>query len=368
MKRISDSWKKLSNSVKLLSISILIYVIILIIHFIYVRFINPDYGQFISDQVVFFNRGKNIIQGQLPYRDFSTNAAPLSPFLWASFVLISMIGSGDFTAGIVDTIGLPTLPSMILFSYVLRLFFALCLVLSGLVLLKIEERRNNKHAFLLSLFYTVNPFFLYLVSFWGSDECIVPLLILLPIYLFERGNNSLGTLSIILGTGFKYFPILLAPLILIYSKRWLDRIIQILIFIVSLLLITLPFYLISPEGFLNQFKDLPSEQGNQGLYSVIQGYFGISLNQYNLIFQVIAAVLVCLAGIYLIIKIEKWQYQKTAIILLVFLLAYPKIQVSYIVLIFPFIFSTFFLKGFIKWVSLTLLVFGSAMGESHLYS
>ena len=80
--------------------------------------------------------------------------------------------------------------SMMLSSYIFRIFFALCLIISAVLLYRLESKRNNKHALNLSLVYILNPFFLYHFSFWGSDECLLPLLILLPIYLFEKGNNT----------------------------------------------------------------------------------------------------------------------------------------------------------------------------------
>ena len=362
MSRLMNYWKQRNNTTKLVILSVIAYSVILLFHYIFTHFIDPNFSILVSDQINFYNRGKGIIQGQLPYRDFYTNAAPLSPYFWAPFILISMVGSADFSSEFVNSSNYANFPSMILSAYVLRIFFALCLILSGLILLKLEEKKGNKHAFLISLFYTVNPFFLYLVSFWGSDECIVPLLILLPIYLYERRNYTLATLSIVLGAGLKYFPILLAPLIWIYSKDWSERIMQTMLFIGFLFLVTLPFYLIAPENFLYQFQDLIGEKGNQGLFTIVQSYFSLDLNQFNYIFQILSVAAVCLIGIYLFLHKEKWHYQRTAALLLPLLFFYPKIQVSYYSIVLPFIFFTLFLKGIFRWISLTLLAFGASMG------
>ncbi len=354
---------RFSNEVKLILISLSIYALVLVIHFIYVRFINPSFGLMISDQIVLYNRGKGILYGELPYRDFYTNAAPLSPYLWAPLVLISMLGSTDFSNEYATTMNITDFQSLILLSYVFRIFFALCIILSGIILYRLEDKRKNKNVFLISLIYTVNPFFLYLVSFWGSDECIVPLLILLPIYLFERRNNSLATLSIIIGTGIKYFPIILAPLIWIYGKHWKERIMQTMLFFVGVLSISLPFYFMDPESFLAQFRDLVGEHGNQGLLTIIQSVFSVNLNQHNMIFQILTVAIICLLGLFFFMKRERWDYHKTAALFLVFFLLYPKMQISYIVLVFPFIFVIFLQKGIKRWVAILFYLSAIVNGE-----
>ncbi|MHA1260329.1 MAG: hypothetical protein ACTSRO_11935, partial [Candidatus Heimdallarchaeaceae archaeon] len=74
------------NLLSLILLQVLIYTILLLFHFVYTSFINPDYGIIISDQIPFYNRGKGVLFGLIPYRDIYTNAAPLSPYLWAPIV------------------------------------------------------------------------------------------------------------------------------------------------------------------------------------------------------------------------------------------------------------------------------------------
>ncbi|MBY9002304.1 MAG: hypothetical protein KGD64_15395, partial [Candidatus Heimdallarchaeota archaeon] len=213
----------------------------------------------------------------------------------------------------------------------------------------------------------LNPFFLYLFSFWGSDECLLPLLILLPIYLYERGNTSLATCIIILGTGIKYFPILLAPLIWIYSSNWKERSLQTLLFLFGLIAISLPFYLIAPIAFINQFRNPIVGLGNQGLLTLMQHFTSFDFSQYNLVFQIISVSFILLAGLFFFLKRNEWKYHKSVVFLILFFIIYPKIQVSYFAMIIPFTSICVFTEGKIKWTFLVYYILGTSLGEAANY-
>ncbi|MHA2256236.1 MAG: glycosyltransferase 87 family protein, partial [Candidatus Heimdallarchaeaceae archaeon] len=342
----------------LILISSFIYIVTLLIHFIYTSYFNPDFQIIISDQVVFFNRGMGIIQGRIPYRDFYVNAAPLSSYLWAPLVLVSMIGTGDYSTDFVNYENYMNSSSMMILSYSFRIFFAICIILSAVLLYKLEEKRNNKYSFLIALLYCINPFFLHMASFWGSDECIVPLLILLPIYLYERGNKTLANLSIVLGAGLKYFPLLLAPLIWIYSKNWRERFFQSIIFLLGLTAVVLPFYLLSPSEFLLQFQDKITAPGNDGILTVIQEFFSINLENLSRVFPILTMMIIGSVGLILFTRREKWSYHQTVVLLLVYLIFFHKMQISYLAMIIPFLYVGLFSKGSIKILSFLLFLFG----------
>jgi hypothetical protein len=346
----------------LILIPVIVYLIALIVHFIYVNFINSDFGIIIADQVVLYNRGKGILFGLIPFKDFNTDAAPLSPYLWSSIILVSMIGSNDYSNALVNYENFENSNSMMLSSYVFRIFFVITIILSAVLLYRLELKRKNKYAFPIALIYSINPFFLHLVTFWGSDECILPFLILLPIYLYERGNKTLGTFFIGLGVGLKYFPVFIAPVIWIYSKNWKERIVQTLFFLIISVSSILSFYLIAPDTFFLYLKDPIQAPGNQGILTIIQNYFVIDLEQHTILFQTLTAAMVCFMGLILFIRRDKWSYHQTAVLLLTYLLFYQKFQLSYIVIIFPFIFVAFFEKGLIKWISISMFTIGAFYG------
>ena len=342
----------------LILISSIVYAITLLIHFIYIQYFNPDYRVIIADQVVFFNRGMGVLLGKVPYRDFYVNAAPLSSYLWAPLVLVSMVGSNSYLTHFVNYENYLDSSSMILLSYIFRIFFAVCIILSALILYKLELKRENKHAFIIAMLYSINPFFLHLVSFWGSDECIVPLLILLPIYLYEKGNKTIANLVIVLGAGLKYFPVLLAPLVWIYAKKWKDRIIQTIIFLAGLTIVALPLYLLSPSEFLSQFKDKITAPGNDGILTVIQEFFNLNIENIGFIFPILTVVMVGFVGLVLFLKRKNWSYHQTVALLLVYLIFFHKMQISYLAMIVPFLYIGFFEKVSVKLLNIALFLFG----------
>ncbi|MCE7743397.1 MAG: DUF2029 domain-containing protein [Candidatus Heimdallarchaeota archaeon] len=334
---------KLSNLSKMVAISIIVYSCILVIHGIVVYFLDTEFSIMISDQLVFYNRGVGVLRGDVPYRDFYTHAAPLSPYLWAPIVFISMLFTGNFsTEGLVYDNYLDS-PSMMFSSYIFRVFFVFCLILSAVLLYKILEMKGNKKSFWITLCYSVNPYFLYLVSFWGSDECIVPLLIVLPIYLLEKEKYYFASLSLIIGTGLKYFPILLLPLFLIYKKNLRNGIIQILLILLGITASYLPFYLIDSVEFLKQFNYPSDFARNQGLVAFLEYFTNSAFTVIlNYVFLAVTISFVGITGLLLFLRKKRWSFEKTIALLLPFLLFFPKIHFSYFVLIFPFIFVMIF--------------------------
>ena len=348
---------------KIILISIIIYSLTLVFHALYVSYIDPSYQVIIADQVVFYNRGKGVLYGLLPYRDFYTKAAPLSSYLWAPLILISMIFTNDYSPDLLTSASYTDSASMMFSSYVFRAFFVICLIAAAVVLYKLLELKKNKHSFWISLTFAINPFFLYLVSFWGSDESILPLLILLPIYLFEKKKSYLATIIIILGAGLKYVPIFLAPLIWIYSENWKQRIIQSVILLLGIVAVYLPFYFVDPAQFLAQFDNKIGHSGNQGIITIIQANSAFNIDSYSYVFSIVTLLLFASFGLFFFLNREKWNYQRTIILFTVFLIFYPKIQFSFIVLLFPFLFILVFQKKRIRWVSMITIVSGMIVGE-----
>ncbi|UJG41702.1 MAG: glycosyltransferase 87 family protein [Candidatus Heimdallarchaeum aukensis] len=336
---------KLKKETKLLLILFSTYIFLNSVFILYCIFINTNYVTEVPDQGNFVTRGSGILSGLLPYRDFYTNAAPLSPYVWSIIVLISSL-------------------LVVKFDFVVRFFFSLCLILSSLILFKIQKKKNNPKAFIMALVYGLNPFFLYLNVIWGGDECILPLLILIPIFLFEENKPVLGTITIALGAGIKYYPVLLAPLIWAYFENWKKRTVGISLFVLLVGLIYIPFYFIAPEEFLFQFKDPVQETfgGNQGILSVIQAFFNLDLEKYNLYFKITTIIVLFICGIFFLFRRED-NYMDAFPFLLIFLIFYPKFQISYVVLLFPFIIEYIFIERKI-YVSTAFYTLSLVYGDS----
>ena len=348
---------------KIILISIIIYSLTLVFHALYVSYIDPSYQVIVADQVVFYNRGKGVLFGLLPYRDFYTKAAPLSPYLWAPLIIISMIFTNDYSPDLLNSSNFTDSASMMFSSYVFRTFFVICLIAAAVVLYKLLELKENKHSFWISLTFAINPFFLYLVSFWGSDESILPLLILLPIYLFEKKKNYLAIIIIIIGAGLKYIPIFLAPLIWIYSENWKQRIIQSVTLLLGIAVVYLPFYFVDPTQFLAQFDNKIGHSGNQGIITIIQANLAFNIDSYSYVFTVVTFLFLAGFSLFFFLKRKRWKFQHTNVFFIVFLVFYQKIQFSFVVLMFPFLFILIFRKGIQRWIGLILTISSMVGGE-----
>ncbi len=354
---------KPSNIQRIILISVIVYSITLVFHAVYTTYIDPSYQVIIADQIVFYNRGKGVLSGLLPYRDFYTKAAPLSSYLWAPMILFSMIVTNDYSPGLLTVSNYTDSASMMFSSYVFRGFFAVCLMAAAIFLYKLLEMKKNKHSFWISIAFAINPFFIYLVSFWGSDECLLPLLILLPIYLFERKKNYLAIVVIIIGSGLKYVPIFLAPLIWIYTQDWKQRIIQTLVFLLGITATYLPFFFVDPVQFLAQFDNKIVHEGNQSFLTIIQSYSSTNFDSYSYVFTIVMIIVLAGISLFLFIKRYQWNFQKMNILFIVFIILYPKFQFSFVVLMYPFLFILIFRKGIIRWISLVLLFTSMIGGE-----
>ncbi len=319
---------------KIALISSLIYSIALLVHFLVITYGYLDYSYSIADQSKFIIRGQGWLNFKLPYLSFNNHAATLSGLVWAFLLVLGeLFGLFNFS---------------FVFSYTTRVFFSFCLILSALLLYRIKKAHHKRKAYLISLFYAINPFSLWLVTFWGSDECMIVFFILVVLYLFEKNHNGWAVFFMVLFTSIKFWTIFMGPLIWIYPTNKREIILHTLQYFIVLFTIELPFYIIAPQEYL-YFKKYPiEEQGNQGLLTLIDQKTIVNVPD-TFLFYILTVIGVGLAGFYLFQNRSKWKLEYTGMIFSVYLLLYPKYQLSYIILLYPFLFSAFFLQqGIIK--------------------
>jgi len=125
----------------------------------------------------------------------------------------------------------------------------------------------------------------------------------------------------------------------------------------------LPFYFVDPTQFLAQFNNEIGHSGNQGIITIIQANSAFNIDSYSYVFTIVTFLLFASFGLFFFLNREKWNYQKTIIFFTVFLIFFPKIQFSFIVLLFPFLFILVFRKKRIRWVSMVAIVLGMIVGE-----
>ncbi len=341
---------KLSNPWKIAIFTILFYSFCFAVHFLYTQYIDPTYQRIIADQWIFFIRGDGLISGLIPYKDFSNAAGPLAPLMWGTIVIICRLTGLDITYES-DS-----------FSYMLRIFFIIGVIFSAIIIYRMESERKNPHAYSLTLLYCFNPFFVILATFWGSDELLVPLLMILPVYLYERGNITMGTLSIFIGTGLKYWPIIFAPLVWIYTKDWRQRIKQTILLISLLLLMLAGAYILSDGEVLKHIDRSGTAEGDHGITAVMDAMFNIGIKTYSRFFTIGTIVGLGLVGLYLFYRREDWTYHRAVALCFTYLLFYQKIQSSYMVMAYPFILAGIYLNSERRWFNLGYYFLAMMMG------
>ena len=92
----------------------------------------------------------------------------------------------------------------------------------------------------------------------------------------------------------------------------------------------------------------------------------MELIDYNLYIKLITLILLLITSVLLFRK-KEWEYSATSTLFIVFFIFYSKFQISYIVIIYPFIFVEFFKKSLKKYPSLIIFVTSLFYGETANY-
>jgi uncharacterized membrane protein len=182
-----------------------------------------------SSTGLYFNFANQIMQGSLPYRDFPLEYPPFSLFF---FILPRLFAS-------------TYIPYAVLFEIEVVVF-----VLIGLFVINDIARRLGRAPWKMLTVYTLAV--LAMGPITGQQYDIFPaVLVLLAVYSFWRGKHEISWGLLALGTLAKIYPIVVAPLFLIYYIRnrqyryiWSG----LLAFLLISLVILLPFLILSPHS------------------------------------------------------------------------------------------------------------------------
>jgi len=159
--------------------------------------------------------------GQMLYRDLTCNYPPLFPFLLYSFYEIAPVDQINWLR--------------IFLRFPLIIFF----LLIGFLLYKTTRDKRASRRWLLNWWSITVICTLY------QFDVIPTFFVLLSLYLLERGKAMLSGLSLAIGTMFKFYPIILLPLMLIYTRKKGKFLIP---FLIACLLIALPFIFLCFES------------------------------------------------------------------------------------------------------------------------
>ncbi len=225
------------------------------------------------DGFVFSESAKNMLQGITPYETVEKNDPIIYPNSdrpmteqWYGYPPLPLI---MFTIpyGLAIFSGIDITPA--LENIILKLPFILGDLLFAFLVFKFLKDRNRKlagRAMLLALF---NPFFIWISSVWGMFDIWIVNFILLFLLSLRREKFLMAGFFLALASEIKLFPVFFLPAIFIYIfqiiKKNTHRIKFCLSFIATTLVIVTPFFLSSPQGFMNQNLIMHWHRGPQGI-------------------------------------------------------------------------------------------------------
>lgn len=195
----------------------------------------PNYG----DLDIFKWTTNSLMDGKNPFSD--QRIYPHLRGYGPLFFLLSLINGV-----IISVTGLP-------FHFVTKIFPLLAETLITLVLFLILSKKYSlKKSFYWSLLFALNPVNLAVTTIHGQIDAIPILAIVLSYYFFMSNNrkirNILPAVCLGIGASFKYFPLLLLPILFFKYKDIREKLSFVVITLTSLLITYLPF-IISGDFF-----------------------------------------------------------------------------------------------------------------------
>jgi len=267
-----------------------------------------------TDIVQYGSFGTKILGGLLPYRDFDAPYPPLSLYVTVPFVML-----GDLR--------------------LLKAFFSVCDIFIVFVVCKmfLREAENVNRIFMWLLLFPVS---LIEYSISGHNDSLAILLLIISLVLLERSviaSSVLMALSILC----KIFPIILVPLVLrqLYSNSKKSAIIFLSVLIATFCLVSLPFVLISWDGYFSMIIGITRYSVPYGLLTSLLNFF-VDFSKSIMFFHLLAVVLLMeFSALAFYISFRyKWSLVKSySVCLLILPILLPQFHPWYLLWAFPFI-------------------------------
>jgi hypothetical protein len=260
--------------------------------------------------------GTKILKGLMPYRSFDAPYPPLSLYVTVPFVML-----GDLRF--------------------LKALFSFCDVLIVFIVYNVFLR-NKENANTISILFLLFPVSLVEYSISGHNDSLTLLLSIASLALLDKnvvGSSVLMALSILC----KLFPIVLIPFVLkqLFSKNKKSAFFYALTLISVLGFISLPFVLLSWEGYINMIIGLTRYSVPYGVSVSVFLFLLGDLGQQSIMFSYMFATLlvaVFCALVFFISCSHDWPLTKScSVCLLVLPFLLPQFQPWYLLWAFPFV-------------------------------
>ncbi len=272
-------------------------------------FIRPLFGEALSDptDLDFYRaRAENILDGKIPYVDFSSESPPLIMYL---FVLPQLAGGS---------------------TQAYQLFFAAFAILTAMALFLFLRGMDERKAMGASLLYLVYPLGMMEFGFGAQDESITIFLFVLPLLLLLQKKAAASGAASFVGVLTKMFNVIVLPWTFLHCDNR-DRLKMVLAFGILALVVVVPFMLLFPgdlPSFTYYFLGHPETPTGGSSISPWHylGELGFGLPGY----AGVALTLVGLAASSLFAYWKKMSlWQGATLVTMVFFLTYPKILLVY---------------------------------------
>jgi hypothetical protein len=252
------------------------------------------------DVYAWYNISTNILQnGPLGLQGF--------PPLWYHYMMVPIAYTYNLLAGIFHSsaIAMSSLPSGLnfypsfgvqyvpgwLFNIVVKFPFIISDIIITLLIYKIVNQVTNKKelsekaAFL----WFLNPFVIWISAGWGMWDTLPALLSLAAFYLILKKKYALSAVFISLGVVSKLYPLLFVVPIIIYiqkttgaEQKWKNSLTFISVFLVSILLVFLPYLSTIITFFSNYFLPTTITQTSGVIADQVNNPLGFGLTYWSL--------------------------------------------------------------------------------------
>ncbi|NLX47203.1 MAG: DUF2029 domain-containing protein [Euryarchaeota archaeon] len=251
-------------------------------------------------------RAESILEGKVPYVDFSSESPPLIMYLF----IVPQLAGGSTQA--------------------YQLFFAAFAVLTAMALFLCLRERDERKAMAASLLYLVYPLGLMEFGIGAQDEAVTTFLFVLPLLLVLHRRAAASGAAAFVGVLTKMFNVTVLPWMFLHCDNR-GRLRMVLAFTGLACLVLVPFLLLFPDdlpSFTYYFLGHP-ETPTGG--SSISPWHYLGMLGYGLPgWAGVALTMIGLAGSSLFAFWKRMSlWQGAALVTLVFFLTYPKILLVY---------------------------------------
>lgn len=187
-------------------------------------------------------------KSSLPIRDDFTYF-PLTYFFLGGYeILAASFLGGDFLKWLFDASAYaPAATGVFKYLFVLKLPYLVLDILTGWLLMHFYVSQEAKKK-VLSL-WLFNPVWIILIYVYSNLDIIPVVITTLSLLLFVKGKNFLPAVLIGVAAGFKAYPLLFLPFMMVYTKNLKQSLITLLSGLATFVLIILPFW---SDSFKNQ--------------------------------------------------------------------------------------------------------------------